>query len=204
MKLDLKIKNWYPLEFEQPIRQLTVDEYHRMIDADILHEGERVELIDGVLIDMPAQRSKHRITTRKFSEQFYGIVLDRKALLYVQAPITLNDHTEPEPDLALVKYREDEYSGGHPTSDDVLLVIEVSDTTLGTDKRLKLPRYAASGIPEVWIANLVDDCIEVYREPIKLTDGTPIYQKQTDLVKGKVLSPQAISSVTIAVDEVLI
>ena len=109
------------------------------------------------------QKSKHRIATRKFAEQFYQIVLERKALLYVQAPITLADDTEPEPDLALVEYREDEYPEGHPTPGDVLLLIEVSDTTLGIDKSIKLPRYAAAGIPEVWIVNLVDNtvCIDV-------------------------------------------
>ena len=204
MKLDLRIKNWYPLEFDQPIRQLTVDEYHRMIDADILHEGERVELIDGVLIQMCAQKARHSAVTTQIAESFYPLVLQGKAKLRIQLPITLNDHTEPEPDLAVVKIRKDAYFDSHPTPEDVLLLIEVSDTTLGMDKSIKLPRYAASEIPEVWIINFVSNCIEVYREPIKLPDGTPIYQKQTDLVKGKVLSPQAIPSVTIAVDEVLI
>ena len=91
-----------------------------------------------------------------------------------------------------------------PSPDDVLLLIEVSDTTLEMDTMIKLPRYAASGIPEVWIVNLVDDRIEVYREPRKLPDGTAIYQKRTDLARGNVLAPQAFPSLEIAVDEVLI
>ena len=204
MKLELKIKNWYPLEFDQPIRRFTVAEYHQRLDVGILSEDDRVELIEGIITQMNPKKTQHSVVTGQITEKFYRLVPEGEALLRVQEPIILSDDTEPEPDLALVKYREDEYSGGHPTSDDVLLVIEVSDTTLGTDKRLKLPRYAASGIPEVWIANLVDDSVEVYREPTELADGTPIYQKQTDLAKGKVLSPQAIPSVTIAVDEVLI
>ncbi|MBI1923147.1 Uma2 family endonuclease [Candidatus Poribacteria bacterium] len=184
-----------------PLRRFTVSEYHRMVEAGILYEGERVELIDGVIIKM-AQKSKHRIAKRKFAEQFYQIVLERKALLYVQAPITIADDTEPEPDLALVEYREDEYPEGHPTPGDVLLLIEVSDTTLGIDKSIKLPRYAASGIPEVWIVNLVDNRIEVYRDPLTLPDGTATYRIRTDFVKGDVFSPQAFSSLKIAVDEI--
>jgi Uma2 family endonuclease len=204
VKLELTIKNLNPLEFTHPIRRFSVAEYHKMIDTSIIYEGERVELIDGVITKMPAQRYKHRIVTRKFSEQFYQIVLERKALLYVQSPVTLNDCTEPEPDLALVKYREDEYPEGHPTAKDVLFLIEVSDSTLGMDKAIKLPRYAASGISEVWIANLVDDRIEVYQNPTPLPDGTAIYQTQTDFASGDVLSSNALPDVQISVDDVLI
>ena len=193
-----------PLKSELPLRRFTISEYHRMIDAGILYEGERVELIDGVIIQMAAQKNRHRIITRRFSAQFYQLVLEKQALLYVQAPVTLDDNTEPEPDLTLVKYREDDYVNAHPSPKDILLLIEVSDTTLETDKRIKLPRYAASGIPEVWIVNVVDDVIEAYREPLKLPDGTAIYRSRTNFVKNDMLTAQTIPYLKIAVDDVLI
>lgn len=135
---------------------------------------------------------------------FYRLVLEGDALLRVQEPIILTDDTEPEPDVAVVKKRADDHLEAHPSPADVLLLNEVSDTSLEPDKSIKLPRYAASGIPEVWIVNLVDDRVEVYREPIRLPDGTAVYQKQTGLAKGDVLIPQGFPSLKIAVDDVLI
>ena len=193
-----------PFKSVLPLRRFSIDEYHKMIEAGILSEGERAELIDGVIVQMCAQKSKHSAVISRFTTLLYPPVIERKALLRVQLPITLNDDTEPEPDLVLVKYREDAYVESHPGPGDVLLLIEVSDTTLGMDKLVKLPRYAASGIPEVWIVNLVDDIIEVYREPLELPDGTATYQRRTDFVKGDVLTPQAISALKIAVDEMLV
>jgi Uma2 family endonuclease len=125
-------------------------------------------------------------------------------LLCVQDPVVLNDETEPEPDLALVKTREDAYSESHPRPDDVLLLVEVSDTTLEYDKEVKLPNYAASRISEVWIINLVDNIIEVYREPLVLANGTEGYRIRTNFVKGDTLTPQAAPNLRIKVDDVLI
>jgi len=148
-----------------PLRRFTVSEYHRMGEAGILSEDDRVELMDGVIIQQMPQKSKHSAVIRKLSAPFYPLVLEGKALLSVQLPLILTDDTEPEPDLLVVKPREDAYGEAHPASEDVLLLIEVSDTTLEYDTDVKLPRYAASGIPDVWIVNLVDNHIEVIVTP---------------------------------------
>jgi Uma2 family endonuclease len=192
------------LKFVLPIRRLTVSEYHRMVEAGILSEDEQVELIDGVIVQMDPQQSKHSAVISRMASQFYQLALEGKTMLRVQTPIILTDDTEPEPDLALVNPHEDAYAEAHPFPHDALLLIEVSDTSLEFDKEIKLPRYAASEIPEVWIVNLIDNRIEVYREPIKLADGGTIYRTRTDCVKGDTLTPQAISSLKISVDDVLI
>ena len=128
------------------IRRLTVSEYEWMTDAGILSEDDRVELIDGVLVQMPAEKSRHSAVTSQIAEPFYPIVLVKEAMLRVQTPIIFTDYTEPEPEVALVKYREDAYADAHPAPSDVLLGIEVSDTSLEMDQGIKLSRYAASGI----------------------------------------------------------
>jgi len=194
-----------PLKFPLPIRRLKVSEYHRMGEAGILSEDERIELIDGVIIQMNPKGTKHSVVTRKMVASFYELDVEGKALLCVQDPIILNDDTEPEPDLALVKPHEDAYYlETHPRPDDVLLLIEVADTTLESDKEIKLPRYAASKIEEVWIVNLVDNIIEVYREPVILADGRAGYLARTDFVKGDMLTPKAFPSLEISVDDVLV
>ncbi|MCZ6675889.1 MAG: Uma2 family endonuclease [Candidatus Poribacteria bacterium] len=193
-----------PLTCALPIRRLTVAEYHQMGEAGILSEDDRVELIDGVLIQMSPKRTRHSVVDSQLATHFYPLVLEGQAILRVQEPIILSDDTEPEPDLALVNPCEDAYLEAHPSSSDILLLIEVSDTTLETDKEIKLPRYAASGIPEVWIVNLVDDIIEVYQEPRKHPDGTVSYRKRSDFVSGDVLTLQVAPSLNIAVDEVLV
>ena len=186
------------------LRRFTVSEYHRMIEAGILYEGERGELINGVIIQHMPQRRKHSAVISQMTELFYPPIIAKEARLRIQLPITLNDNTEPEPDLALVKRRADGYLESHPSPGDVLLLIEVSDTTLEYDQEIKLPRYAASGIPDVWIVNLVDNRIEVYRHPLTLPDGTAVYQIRTNMRKGEALTPHALPSLKIAVDEVLI
>jgi len=192
------------LKFSLPIRRLNVAEYHKMGEVGILSEDEHVELIDGVIMQMSVEGTKHSAIITKIALPFYELVIKGKVLLRVQNPIILNDETEPEPDLALVSPLEDAYYLTHPCPDDVLLLIEVADTTLESDREIKLPRYAASKIEEVWIVNLVDNIIEVYRGPLVLANGTAGYKTRTEFVKGDTLTPQAVPSLEIAVDDVLV
>lgn len=192
-------------KYSLPVRRFSVSEYHRMGEEGILSEDEHIELIDGVIIQMSTEGTRHSAIMSNIAAQFYELVIEGKALLRVQNPIVLNDETEPEPDLALVKPREDAYYlETHPRPDDVLLLIEVADTSLEYDKEIKLPRYAASKIEEVWIINLVDNIIEVYREPIVLADGTAGYRTRIYFVKEDTLTPKAIPSIKIVVDDVLV
>jgi len=193
------------LKYSLPFRRFSVSEYQRMGEEGILFEDEHIELIDGVIIQMSTEGTRHSAIMSNIAAQFYALVIEGKALLRVQNPIVLNDDTEPEPDLTLVKTRgRAYYLETHPRPDDVLLLIEVADTSLEYDKEIKLPRYATSKIEEVWIVNLVDNIIEVYREPLILANGTAGYRIRTIFVKGDTLVPQAVSALKIAVDDVLV
>ncbi|MBC8234114.1 Uma2 family endonuclease [bacterium] len=195
------IQSKYPL----PVRCFSVSEYQKMGEAGILSEDEHIELIDGVIIQMSTEGTRHSVIMSNIAAQFYELVIEGKALLRVQNPIVLSDDTEPEPDLALVKTRESAYYlETHPRPDDVLLLIEVADTSLEYDKEIKLSRYADSKIEEVWIINLVDSIIEVYREPLVLANGIAGYRIRTDFAKEDTILPQAAPSLEIVVDDVLI
>lgn len=191
------------LEKIVPLRRLTVSEYHRMGEDQILKDDEHVELIEGMIIKMSPKGTKHSAVVSKLSTPFYELVLQNKVLLRVQDSVVLTDNSEPEPDLAIVKPRVDVYMDRHPHPDDVQLLIEVSDTTLEKDRKIKLPIYAASGIPEVWIVNLVEKIVEVYRKPILLEDGTAKYEIGMNFIKGEKIFPQVFPDKIIAVSDIL-
>ena len=145
-------------------RRFTVHDYERMAQAGVLTEDDRVELIDGEIIQMSPIGSRHAGTVDRFSKRFeqrFGDV----ALVRTQGPIRLGEHDEPEPDLALLKPRPDFYTTAHPTPSDILLVVEVADTSLEYDRRQKLLLYARHGIAEVWLADVNTDTILVSRDP---------------------------------------
>lgn len=144
--------------------RFSVEDYHRMADSGILGEDDRVELIDGEVLTMSPIGSRH-IAVVNFLNQYTVSMCRAKALVQVQNPILLGDHSEPEPDLSVVKPREDYYASGRPTAADTLLVIEVADATLEYDRQIKLPLYARHGIPEAWLVDLVTNRVEVHREP---------------------------------------
>ena len=147
--------------------QFTVEDYGRMIETGIIDENDAVELIRGEIVKkMPIGRQHAAVVNRL--NQWLVAQLTGQAIVSVQNPIVLAD-SEPEPDLALLKYRADFYEGSKPTGSDVHLVIEVSDTTLDYDRQIKLPLYAQAGIAELWIVNLIESRVETYCEP--RTDG---------------------------------
>ena len=185
-----------------PIRQLSVTEYHKMGEIGIFGEDERVELIDGVIRKMSPKGSKHTASVRRLTNLLPRL-LHGRTLVSIQDPILLNDDTEPEPDVAVIKLRDDAYVESHPRPDDVLLLIEVADTSLEYDKEIKLPRYADAGIPEVWIVNLVENVIEVYREPF-VAFGMGRYRIRMEFVEGDTLTPQSFPDLKIAVSDVLV
>ena len=144
-------------------RRFTVQEYHRMAEAGILHEDDRIELIDGELVEMSAIGTRHFSCVNRLNHLLVGSVGD-DVIVSVQNPVRLNDYSEPQPDVALIWTRD--YSESLPTPEDVLLLIEVSDTTLAYDRGLKLSRrYARAGIPEAWIVDLQGEKIEHHTGP---------------------------------------
>jgi Uma2 family endonuclease len=146
------------------IRPITVDEYHRMLEVGILYEKEPVELLDGQLIAMPPQGPAHASTFSTVVALFVRTFGDR-ALVRPGNPVELSRISEPEPDVALVRQREDLYSAAHPKPEDVLLLVEVSNTSLAYDRRQKLSAYARAGITEYWVVDLVHRRVEMFAEP---------------------------------------
>jgi Uma2 family endonuclease len=145
-------------------RPFTVEEYYRLAQVGILRDGDRVELIEGEIIQMTPIGIKHSACVirliRLFSELF-----SKFAVINAQNAIQLNDRNEPEPDLSLLRLNEDLYYYHKPRPEDIYLIVEVSDSSLIYDRKEKLPVYAWANIPEVWIVNLIESGLEVYREP---------------------------------------
>ena len=133
-------------------RRFTVHDYYRMGEAGILHEDDRVELIEGEIVEIAPIGSRHLTCVNQLTRLLVRGVGDA-AIVSVQNPVRLDEHTEPQPDLAVLRVRD--YRESLPMPEDVLLLIEVSDTTLAYDRGVKLPLYARAGIREVWIADLV-------------------------------------------------
>jgi Uma2 family endonuclease len=144
--------------------RLTAAEYHRMAEVGILREDERVELIDGEIIDMAPIGSNHASVVARLTAWLNGAAAGRY-VVFPQNSLALSEHSEPQPDLTVLKHRDDYYRAALPVPADVLLLIEVSDTTGDFDRSTKVPLYARSGIAEVWIVNLRDEVVEVFREP---------------------------------------
>jgi Uma2 family endonuclease len=144
--------------------RLTVSEYLRMGEARILAPDARVELIEGEIFDMAPIGSLHAGTVTRLGRMLERAVGDT-ALVYIQNPVALSNYSAPQPDLALLRPREDFYTASHPGPADVLLMIEVADTTLRDDREVKAPLYAAHGVPEYWIVDLEGKGVHVFREP---------------------------------------
>jgi len=147
-----------------PKYRFTVRDYHRMVDAGILDEDSRVELIEGEVVPMSPVGPPHGAAVDRAAATFFRKCGDR-VIVRVQCAVELDPHNEPQPDLLLLRPREDFYAAAQPSPADVLLAVEVSDTTLSRDRRTKLPLYARSGIPEVWISNLKAHRLELCRRP---------------------------------------
>ena len=144
--------------------RITVEEYHRMAEVGLLAPDARVELIEGEIIDMAPIGNPHRATVMMLDDLLHRAV-GQRGIVLCQSSIRLGPHSEPEPDLAVLRARADYYRSAAPTAADALLVIEVSDTTWGYDRHTKIPLYARHGIPEVWLIDVSRLMIHVFREP---------------------------------------
>lgn len=147
-----------------PRRLFTVDEYHRLAEFGILKEEDRVELLLGEIIKMTPIKSPHADCVDKLTEWFI-LHFHGKAVTRTQNPITISDHSEPEPDLLLARRKEGGYSKAHPKPEDTLMIIEVADSSMEKDRKVKLPLYASTGIPECWLVDLQSNTIEVHTLP---------------------------------------
>ena len=175
----------------------TVAEYRRMGEVGIFSENDRVELIGGEIVEMSPIGNRHAACVDMLGELLRER-LGRSFQVRVQNPIQLDDYSEPQPDISILKRRDDFYKGGHPRAEDVLLVIEVSDTTLEFDRKVKVPLYARSGVPEVWVVNLTNETIEAYADP-----AGGAYQTADSYACGEELRSRALAALRVSVAEVL-
>jgi hypothetical protein len=182
------------------IRQFTVDEFDRMIAAGILTEDERVELIDGVIVAMTPIGDAHASCVLRLNH-LLNARLRGRAWVQVQGPIRLHpeDPSRPEPDLTVVRPRSDYYRRERPRAADILLVIEVADTSAERDRLTKLPKYARAGIGESWVVDLEADGVLVGREP----QAALGYASQVELRRGERVIVPGFPDVVLTVDEVL-
>ena len=150
-----------------PLRLLTVEEYQRMAEVGILHPDEKVELIAGQIIrKMSPQGSPHAAAITR-TNRLFSKGLGDNVLVRLQLPVRLNDFSEPEPDLAVVKADTLDYDDHHPTAEDVYLIVEIADRTLKSDLTVKQKDYARSGIKDYWVLDVNNRRLYVYREPTK-------------------------------------
>jgi len=178
-------------------RRFSVEEYHQMVRAGILKEDDRVELIEGEIVEMTPIGPRHAVCVTGLTEHLVRSVGTR-AVVWVQNPIHLGSYSEPQPDVALLRPPRTRYIDAHPAPEDILLVIEVADATVEDDRTGKLPLYARAGIPESWLVNLPGEAIEGYRDPAP--DG---YRDIRTVRRGQSLPLLAFPDVTLTADDIL-
>jgi Uma2 family endonuclease len=186
------------MESEPRKHLITVEEYYRMAEVGLLAPDARVELIEGEIIDMVPIGSRHARAVNHLSRQFTRAAGDL-ALVRSQSPVRLDGSSQPEPDIALVAPRADEYGVAHPAPADVLLIVEVSDSTLHHDRDVKLPLYARHGIPEVWIVDLQGGRLHIHR----VSDGER-YQEQSTIEHPGIVKITALPGIQVDLSGLLV
>ena len=178
-------------------RYFNVDEYHRMAEAGILSEHDRVELIEGEIVEMSPIGVRHNACIDRLNALLNRYATP-DAIVRVQGSVRLSDLSEPQPDIALLRFREDFYGGGQPGPADILLIIEVADTSLPYDRGVKLPLYAGAGISEFWLVDLPGQAIEVYTRP---SGGE--YRASRVARRGESLAVSNIPGLVLTIDDIL-
>ncbi|MDZ8023764.1 MAG: Uma2 family endonuclease [Nostoc sp. DedQUE11] len=177
-------------------RKFTVEQYQKMIESGILTQDDRVELIRGEIIDMSPIGTKHAACVKRLNKLLSQKLRDR-VLIAIQDPVKLNDNSQPQPDVALLKPRDDFYATAHPQPQDIFLLIEVADSTIEYDREEKTPLYAEAKIIEVWLVDINEQIVEVYQQPTAAR-----YQLMQKFASGETLSIKAFPDVNISVDEI--
>jgi Uma2 family endonuclease len=178
-------------------RHFNVTEYYRMAAAGVFSEDDRVELIEGEIIEMNPIGSRHAACVGRLTKYLERLAGD-SVIVWVQNPVQVNNYSEPLPDVTLLKLRDDFYAHANPQPTDVLLIIEVADSSVEYDRDIKIPLYAEADIPEVWLVNLPKETIEIYAQP---SNGA--YQEIRVVQRGESLASTSIPSLVIDADVVL-
>src|SRR5438093_10520235 len=179
-------------------RRFTVDEYHRMGEAGVRSEAEPVGLTAGAIVVREPIGSRHAGTVNRLN-RLWTSRLGERAVVQIQNPIELpEEDSEPQPDVALLRPRADFYTAAHPVAADVLLLIEVADSSLTVDRRVRMPLYARAAIHEAWLLDLTADRVEVYRAPT-----ADAYQQVVTFERGQRVAPVAFADLTVTVEDLL-
>jgi Uma2 family endonuclease len=184
------------LEQLEPHR-FTLEHYHAMIEAGILGEDDRVELIHGAIVDMSPIGDPHIVTVNRLTRLF-TVALGERAIVSIQNPVTLPPNSEPQPDVVIFEPRDDFYAKQRATPANVLLAVEVADSSLRYDRLIKMPLYASSGIREAWIVDVGAQCVEVYTLPKR-----EHYGQMNTYRRGESIVTQAFADLSFEVDRML-
>lgn len=177
-------------------KKFTIAEYHQLVDLGFFTEDEKIELIRGEIINMALKRTPHSVCNSLLWKKLYQLI-GQQAEIRVQEPITLPSDSEPEPDVVVAKLKADNYLSAHPVAEDIILVVEIADSTLKYDREVKIPLYAEAGINDYWIFNLVDKCLEVYTKPFSRQNGNFNYQTRNIILADKTIEIPSFSDVVL-------
>jgi Uma2 family endonuclease len=178
-------------------KKFTIEEFQQMAETGILKDDDRVELLKGEIIEMGKIGRRHAAYVDRLNDLFRD-KLGKKIILRVQSPIELYPDSQPQPDVSLLQRREDYYENGHPQPEDIFLLVEVADTSIETDREVKIPLYSQHGIIEVWLIDINSKIIEVYQNPTP--EG---YKNKFILLSEKIISPLAFPDIKITTQEIL-
>jgi Uma2 family endonuclease len=175
----------------------TAEEFERMGEAGIFRPGARLELIEGEIFEMSPIGNDHAASV-KFLNRLLSRLFDGIHVIGVQDPVRLSDFSEPQPDISLLRWRDDDYREGHPTPADVLLLVEVADTTVVADRKVKIPLYARAGIAEAWLVNIPEERVEIYSDP---AEGS--YRRAEVFGRGEEARSHTVEGLAVKVSELL-
>jgi Uma2 family endonuclease len=180
------------------LKRWTITDYHRMIASGVLTPDDRVELLDGQVIEMVPQDPPHASTTDEGSDYLKTLFAGR-AKVRAQLPITLSEHSEPEPDIAVVRIDENRYRNRHPNAADIFLLIEIADATLKRDRTYKAKLYAQADVPEYWVIDVNQRQLTVFRDP-----QNGMYQSEVVLLATDRIAPLAFPDIAIELQNLVI
>ena len=178
-------------------RPFTTTEYYKLLETGFFTEDDRVELIDGEIITMSPIGPRHTASVKRLNtflvRKTFGL-----ALIGVQDPIHLNQYSAPQPDISILKFHADYYASGHPEPENILIAIEVADSSVDYDRQIKFPKYAEAGIPEAWLVDLVNDRIEIHALP---NEG--IYQEVRFILRHQKIISRILPQLKLKAEDIL-
>lgn len=177
---------------------ITVNEWQKMVAANVFSPKNRIELINGEILEMPPIGYNHSGHVNRMTALFAFLVVEKKAIMSVQNPLQLGDLSEPQPDFMLLRPEADFYTTRHPQAEDVLLLVEVAESSLNYDRERKQRLYAMFGIPEYWLINLNNESLEVYRQPVAES-----YAQKSTLYYGETLMLSQLDNIVVNTANIL-